>query len=48
MRRTRLALARLCVLIAMRLLDSESYWAFERLWWVNDSLKMHLKKPGES
>lgn len=47
MRRTRLALARLCVLIAMRLLDPKN-WAFERLWLVNDSLKMHLKNPGES
>ncbi len=47
MRRTRLALARLCVLIAMRLLDPKD-WAHERLWWVNDSLKMNLRKPGES
>lgn len=35
---TRLALARLLVLLAMRLLPADS-WAFERLWWVNDSLK---------
>ena len=38
---TRFALARLLVLLAMRLLPADD-WAFERLWWVNDSLKMKL------
>ncbi|AMS41228.1 hypothetical protein FHS67_002108 [Aminobacter aminovorans] len=47
---TKLALARFCVLAAMRLLPPDS-WAFERLGWVNDSLKMQMgrhRAPGES
>lgn len=43
MRYTRLAPARTFILLAMRFLRPDD-WAFERLWWVNDSLKMQMAK----
>ncbi|MCD1645303.1 hypothetical protein [Aurantimonas coralicida] len=47
---TRYALARFFVLLAMRVLPEEAEWPRDRLYWVNDSLKMSLgrmKEPGQ-